>query len=434
MAMAPQITDSIHVLSLLIQRETDIPQVRAKAKLLAKAAGCNRLTVIQIATAASESARMLLQMFGGGKVRQSLIHGTEPEDTGIELLFTGRRECGIEGDSLPACPVDRNDYLQFPALTGIKTVLDSLELKGGVDGIPLSLCCRRWGLRLDWIDLQHRIRSIRKELFRDTEESYMENLRIKHDEVLRLLREKSAQNRVLDQANSELLQLTNDLEALAEERTVVEMSLHIADKVRNPATVIGGLAGQALKKTSPESYAAGKLRKIADEATRLEQVVRGFNRLAARQHQLFVMEDLVQLLDESLEACSSLAQKGLQIERRVPAEPVLLRANGRILKVAIMHLQRYIARDTLPGSRMAVRVDRDEGSPILIFSYQSQGRQIEMDSRKSGLMLVRQILAEHHGTLEIQNGSAPDDETNAIIRFPLVWHEQDDNPFSPGGS
>lgn len=34
------------------------------------------------------------------------------------------------------------------------------------------------------------IRANRKELFADTEESYMENLRDKHDEVLQLLKEK----------------------------------------------------------------------------------------------------------------------------------------------------------------------------------------------------------------------------------------------------
>ncbi len=141
-----------------------------------------------------------------------------------------------------------------------------------------------------------RVREIRKELFSDTEESFLENLRAKHDEVLLSLRGKTEQNRILDQVNNELLQLGNELEELARERTIVEMSLKIADQVRNPATVIGGLARQLVKKNTLPEKIKLKVSQIMEQADKVEQIVSQFHHMADERRNLFTQEDLVQLV------------------------------------------------------------------------------------------------------------------------------------------
>ncbi|MFP7753396.1 hypothetical protein ACLG6S_01855 [Thermodesulfobacteriota bacterium B35] len=42
---------------------------------------------------------------------------------------------------------------------------------------------------------------------------------------------------------------------------------------------------------------------------------------------------------------------------------------------------------------------------------------------RSGLMLVRQILAEHQAVLEAENLDPPEHGTRLVMRFPVFWQE-----------
>ncbi len=431
--MKPQ---SHHLLTLLVERDDDIPRVRDKVKLAGRAFGCPRLQVTRLATAASESARLLQRLYQGGKMRLSLVRMGEA-GAGLELLFRGRMACGRAGPPRGAsCPVNREQLLQTPPLPILAALFERFEVKGGTGGAAITFLFQSQVPGLAWDgEMLKRARAIRRELFADAEESYLENLRAKHDEVLQLLREKTEQNRILDQANNELLQLSNDLEELARERTIIEMSLKVADRIRNPTTVIGGLARQLVRKGGLPGPVERKIRRIMEQADQIEKIVEQFHRMADERRSLFGREDLVQLVRECLQSCHALARKSVTPLLTVAREPVPVLANRHVLKVAILNVLRHAANATPEGGE--VRIHISSGRQGAELSVTDQGRGLDADTLaelarpaggtlpagRSGLMLVRQILAEHQAVLEAENLEPPEHGTRLVMRFPVFWQE-----------
>ena len=428
------IKERLHILTLAIKRDKDIPRVRAKAKLLARTAGFNRLAIIQTATAGSEVARLLLNKYKGGRVVMSLVNARKAHfGVGIELLF----ESAAEGAAPPS-----NVVCQLPleALgsglsSGLSRVLDFFEISGGCNDFPIKLMCLKFGSQVSWETLEEKQIALRRDIFADTEESYMENLRAKHDEVLRLLREKSEQNVKLDRANTELLELSQNLEALAQERTIAEMSLAIADQVRNPAVAIGGLSKILLRIECITDEDRPKILAITKQAAKLEKIVAEFDNLAERQSKLFIDDDLRLIVEETASLWKS-HREFPEIGLKVTAlkDPITIKANRHTLKIAIQHLFRNAAAASVSGDEIAVRVTREEGRPLLIISDKGSGMTPSIQeklfkepftSRQQGaglgLILARQIINEHQGSIELE--SEPGAGTVVFVSFPIRWQE-----------
>jgi hypothetical protein len=416
-----------HVLTLVIQKDADIPRIRSKVKLLVRAIGAPVLQVTGLAVGASETARLLLQLYGGGKVRISLF----PQELlrlecGVELLFQGNSWC-LKGDS---CPLDKQALLSSPPFPGLQSVFDTVQVQGGIRGRKIIVTCRSIKSGIAWEEVHSHLSFIRKELFADTEESYLENLRAKHDEVVRLLREKTEKNQLLDQSNNELLQLSNHLEKLARERTIIEMSLRVADQVRNPATVIGGMARRLLEKENLTDQGQQKINLIAKEADKIEDLVKQFNSMAAERRTLFSRESLPALLQDALQACPTFQRKNLQVKLDVPSKSCEIHANRQILKVALVHVLRYFTQKMAVGEELTIHL---ESSPELLLTFAARlkpGKDedhggVEVISKpdtQAGLALVQQILSEHQAELEIKEDT--DDRQVLSIHFPRVFHEQ----------
>ncbi len=425
-----------HLLTLLIEKGDDVPRVRDKVKIAARAFGCPRLQVTRLATAASESARFLLRLYLGGKMRLSLVR-QEGDSAGLELLFRSRMACGKGGPAMAAsCPASREALLQMEPLSVLATLFDGFDLQGGIGGAPITFRYRSRVGGLAWNEeMLRRAGEIRRELFADTEESYLENLRAKHDEVLQLLREKTEQNRILDQANNELLQLSNDLEELARERTIIEMSLKVADRIRNPTTVIGGLARQLVRKGGLPAPVEKKIRQIMAQADQIENIVKQFHRMAAERRSLIVREDLVQLVRECLQSCHALSRKSMTPVLEVDREPVPVLVNRHVLKVAILNVLRHAAKASPEGGEVRIRITTGGKGAELSVTYQGEGLDAGtlaelaqpaggvLPAGRSGLMLVRQILAEHQASLTAENIESPAPGARLTMRFPVYWQE-----------
>jgi signal transduction histidine kinase len=262
----------------------------------------------------------------------------------------------------------------------------------------------------------------------------MENLRAKHDEVVSLLREKTEKNRLLDQSNNELLQLSNDLEELARERTIIEMSLRIADQVRNPATVIGGMARRLLDNGGLPEREQKKINLIAAEADKIDEIVKQFHAMAEQRRILFARENLVALLGDALQACPTLQRKNITIELDAPSDPVEIHANRHVLKIALIHVLRYLTRLLAEGEKLDIVIE-NSGEPLVTFSARSEGMQyrvgpeeprsiaaVDETHQKTSLELVRQILSEHQAGLKVEKDG--NGRTGISIRFPRVFQEQ----------
>jgi hypothetical protein len=417
-----------HILTLVIQEEADIPRVRSKIKLLLRSIGAPDLQVTGLTVGASETTRLILQLHGGGNIRIFLFPLQERTAVcGLELLFHGFSGC-LPGNT---CPVDEEELLALPPFPGLKKVFSSLEVSGGVRGRDIRIRCRSNSLAVGWDTVYRRLAGIRRDLFADTEESYMENLRAKHDEVVRLLKEKTEQNQLLDQSNYELLQLSNDLEELARERAIIELSLRIADQVRNPITVIGGMARRMLARGNLSEQDQKKISLIGGEAAKVEEMVRQFSRMAAEQRTIITRENLADLLRKAVQACPGLQKNHLRVIFAVPDEPVEIHANRQVLKVALVRVLRYLTRQSIVGSEMVITVaalDR----PELRFKIQKDSGELADRSREpeqgtantglpAALELVRQIVTEHQAEVKMEEDA---DSSAVIISFPRFFSEQ----------
>lgn len=436
-----RIDKRLHILTLVVKRLIDIPRIRQKAKLFCLLCGLDRLATTQVGTSTSEMARLIIKMSGGGTVTFRLVC-CEPkpfagkERSGIELLFEGKRPCDPATFNDGSCPLELNDLNRLRPVSGMKRVLDHVEIINGSYGKPLKIRAIKWGIMQSWSEIMEKETSFRNELFRDTEESYIENLRLKHEEVLRLLEQTTVQNRELDRMNTELLQLGQDLETMAREHATIQMALRIADRIRNPIAVIGGLIRAVIKKEpaiGPETRR--KLAVIQQSIIELEEFVKGFEEVAEKEVRSFAKEDLKGVVNEVLNTWRpSLLKKGVSLTVDMPEDPVDIMANRRVLKTALLHILRNALEASPSGGTVHVTVTRQDGKPAVIISDQGPGIPPDVQKRLFaapvttkpggtglGLFLVKEILEEHQGEIEIE--SAVGKGTTVTCRFPVRWKE-----------
>ncbi len=428
----------IHIVTLVIKKERDIPLVRSKAKILAELCGFPRIKRVKIALAASELARFLLHHTRGGKasffiVCKFVAGQRGPSVSGMELNFQGRTSCIVPGESRAP---EKAGRIYSGLFRSLDTVMDELDFQRCIPGRSMRARAVMWGGKESCEQLQKKYEEIKKQLFSDLEESFLENLRAKHEEVLELLRTLSKKNMELDKANSELLELSQDMESLVHERTVVELALRIADKIRNPATVIGGLARIVLKKISSDFPERAKIEAIFREANKLEEIVKDFEGLAREQERFFVEMDLRELVEEILEAWHPhLEQKNLKLVTSIAEMPLKIHADPRILKVAIIHVLKNAVDASPHGAALEIEVSRINGRPVL--SIRDYGPGIPPEIQKKlfkelvttkpsgtgvGLIMVHHIMKEHQGEIEIEG--RPGLGTTVKLVFPERWKEK----------
>ncbi len=408
---------SHHILTLVIQQEADIPRIRSKVKLLLRSIGAPDLLMTGLAVGASETARLLLRQYGGGNVRISLFPlKAERVECALELLFHGITGCN-PGE---ICPLDEQALLANPPFPGLLKVFDSLKVQGGIRDRAITVRCHSEKLGAAWQGIHDHLNSIRKDLFADTEESYVENLRAKHDEVVRLLNDKTEQNLLLDQSNDELVQLSNDLEELARERAIIEMSLRIADQILNPTTIIGGMAHRLVNKGNLSDQNRERVSLIASESDKIEKMVKQFNAMAAQHQTSFAPEDLVSLLEGAVQSCPSLQKKHIRTRFDVPSEPITIHANRQILKVALTRILRSLTGQTSVGEELSIVITVHE-EPQVTFSIPTESEKSDNGDSTKGMELVQQILTEHQAEVTMETNSG---RVMVRILFPRFFREQ----------
>jgi len=257
-----------------------------------------------------------------------------------------------------------------------------------------------------------------------------------HEQMHRLLEEKSAQNLAFDRANRELLLLSHQLEILAQERAIAEMALHIADQIRNPVTVIGGLV-RMLRKEWPETAAqCKKFQAIARETAALETRVRNFEKLSCQRKRRFERKNLVDLINESIHTWFGLlTKKQVAFKITAPDGPMLATVNPTTLKIAIHKLLEFAVEAAPERTAVEVRLALVEGQPVIAVHHQGTGysrRQFtrlrktaqtaELDNVGRGLLLVDHILREHQGDFDVQRTRAGG--TAYLLHLPRHWEEK----------
>jgi two-component system, sporulation sensor kinase E len=313
--------------------------------------------------------------------------------------------------------------------------MDRAVIEGGGINTPLHAIVAKFGSELPWDVMIKEVDSIKDRLFANTRESYLLNLRAKHEELLLLLDELSEKNRELDQANNELLRLSRDLEVMAHERTVTELALRVADNIRNPATVIGGLAHGALQKLPEDFPQRKKLEAIFAEARKLEKIVRDFDELARNTGRMFVRKDLRETVNEIIDGCLTLFErKSVDLKREISDQPVMAIVETNTLKVALRHVLKNALDASPEHGTVTVSAGVWEGEPRIVVSDQGPGFSQEVleqlfkntvSTKQAGtgmgLITVKQIMDEHQGDIRIVNN--PGGGASVSLVFPPHWKQ-----------
>lgn len=240
----------------------------------------------------------------------------------------------------------------------------------------------------------------------------------------------------IEEINIELLKLNEDMEALIGERTLNMMALSIADKVRNPATVIGGTVQRILKTEGLTEPLKERLLDFLYESQKLDSIVRDYEMILKTKHTIFQYEDLVEIVKSVLPLVEKdIRDKSINLEFEFPDTPLKFNANRQLVRVAVVHVLKNAIEATPEGGSIKVSAGRlndqiyvditDTGPGIAeeniskIFSlfFSTKKHRLGM-----GLPLVKQIVEEHKGVVQVK--SKPGEGSTFRLLFPSRWREE----------
>jgi len=274
--------------------------------------------------------------------------------------------------------------------------------------------------------------------FADEEGSFVHWVSVQRDITERKIaedeREKLMQE--IESMNADLTELNQEIETIGAERTMSLMALTVADRIRNPASMIGGRCRRILKKDNlPEDMMDG-LQQIMEGAEKLDKIVRDFESLLKERQSKFKHDDLNSIVEKVVPVIEKEAAfKGIKITTKISRDPLRLNMQKDLLRVAIFHIMKNAVEATSKNGEIEVETSKEDEKVILTISDTGYGiPDGEIDnvfkpffSTKErgfgmGLPLVKQIVSEHLGDLVIESRAGQGSVFRMI--FPTTWREK----------
>lgn len=237
----------------------------------------------------------------------------------------------------------------------------------------------------------------------------------------------------LERVNLDLIQLNKELETLVAERTMALMGLTVADRVRNPAVLIGALCKRIVKK---EEKLSEDMLDVIDECKKLETIVGEFENLLKTRQSVFEYADLNELINSIVYTLEQeAADKQIEFVLNLSQKPMRINLQRNLLKAAIYHVIRNSIEATPIGG--TITISTEEEAEKIVLSIKDTGRGIHKENLERifdpffstkelrfgmGLPLVRQIVTEHLGELKIISELGKG--TNVKMIFPVRWKPQ----------
>lgn len=240
----------------------------------------------------------------------------------------------------------------------------------------------------------------------------------------------------IETMNADLTELNHELEALIAERTMSLMALTVADKVRNPATVIGWTCKRMLKDEEVSVKLSESLKDVINESEKLESIVRDFETLLKSKQSMFKYEDINEIVKGVFLTVKNEAdEKKISISADLPQHPLKINMQKNLLKAAVFNIIRNAIEATPKGGRITISAEENQQHVVLSISDTGTGIPRE-DIEKifdpffstklyrfgMGLSLVRQIVSEHLGEIKVQSEVGKGTTFNLI--FPVRWIEK----------
>ena len=214
------------------------------------------------------------------------------------------------------------------------------------------------------------------------------------------------------------------------------MALTVADKIRNPAAVIGWTCKRILEKEKIPERLCENLKDVIDESERLESMVRDFETLLKSKQSMFKHEDINEIVKGIVSIVEKEAdEKGVELSVNILECPLKINTQKNLLKPAIFHVIRNAIEATPKGGRVTVSTLRKNEKVILTISDTGSGiPEACIDkifdpffSTKEhrfgmGLPLVKQVVLEHMGEIKVESEAGKGTTFNMI--FPIRWLEK----------
>jgi len=254
------------------------------------------------------------------------------------------------------------------------------------------------------------------------------------------------EEREIEGINAELTEMNQELETLVAERTMALIGLTVADKVRNPAVVIGCTCKRLLMKETSSPELADKMNSIIDECKKLEKVVENFEYLLRSRKSLFRHEDVNELIRGIISLTEKeVSLKGLRLDLNLSQQPLKMNVERNLLRVALFHVIKNGIDATPAGGLISVTSAGDSDRITVRITDTGSGIPDEIREKifnpffttklhkfGMGLSLVKQIVSEHLGDITIQ--STEGKGTTVTITFPVRWKETEQMLMVPSTS
>lgn len=227
-----------------------------------------------------------------------------------------------------------------------------------------------------------------------------------------------------------------ELETLVAERTTSLMALQLADRVRNPATVIRWTCRKILEKPGASEKLRESLDVISEEAGKLETMVKDFQTLLKSKQSKFKYEDINEIVSGVLSIIGKEAEsKGIILTASLSEGPLRINTQKDLLRIAIFNLLRNAIEATPEGGRITVSTSEDTDNVVLTVSDTGSGIPAGVIDRVfdpffstkthrfgMGLPMIKQIVSEHMGKIEVK--SEVGKGTLFTLFFPERWSEK----------
>lgn len=241
--------------------------------------------------------------------------------------------------------------------------------------------------------------------------------------------------RKIESVNADLTELNSELETIGAERTMSLMALTVADRVRNPAAIIGGRCRRILEKEDVNETLRGSLQYVIEAADKLDKIVRDFEQLLKSRQSMFRREDINRIVESVINVIEKEAvYKGVELAVSMSNESLKINMQKDLLRVAIFHIMKNAVEATSKGGTIRVETLKEGENAVLVVSDTGYGipeddveevfRPFFSTKEKGfgmGLPLVKQIISEHLGALIVQSKS--ERGTSFKLLFPLRWKE-----------
>ena len=230
-----------------------------------------------------------------------------------------------------------------------------------------------------------------------------------------------------------LEEYNQEIETLVVERTMSLMALTLADKIRNPASVIGLTCKRVLEKEHMSDRLRLMLEDIFHEAGKLESIVRDFQSLLQSKKSMFRYENMNDVVKDVIVVSDGMTAKKRQKVIYTPlAYPLRINMQKNLFQIAISHLFKNAIDATPAGGTISASTYKDDNHAVLDICDSGEGvhaselkRMFDpMFSTKErrfgmGLPLVKRIVSEHMGNISVE--SKKGEGTRFTLRLPLRW-------------